>query len=121
MALQNFYNLGSIINVLIILAGVVVIIVYLKSGIGKALTEVQNNTINSLTATIDSLKTEIESQGRKITSLEKENKKLETIMVTIVEAMKSRGFEINIDGTMVRIRDNKDRSDLNIRIPEVAS
>lgn len=118
MNITTFYNLGSLLNVFLILAGVVVCIYTVKNGLVKALSEVQNNTITSLTATIDSLKTEIDSLGRKVTGLEKENKKLEIIMVTIVDAMKRRGFEINIDGTMVRIRDNKDNSDLNIRIPE---
>jgi hypothetical protein len=110
MDVTTFYNIGSLINVFILILVFAAGIFVIKGATGKALSEAQSTTISTLREEIDSLRGQIGD-------VRAENQKLELLIFTLVETMKKLGYEISVDGSIVHIKDVRNNADTSIRIP----
>lgn len=114
MQVQNAYNIAGLINVLFILLITTGALWAFKKSVMKATGEIQAHTSNLQNNAIAALEQELGVVRSRINDIERENKKLDQIILTLCDAMKKRGLDISIDGNVVTVRDGKDTSVVRI-------
>jgi hypothetical protein len=81
-----------------------------KSGLSRTANEVQERVIHALELEMSVLRGRLED-------LEKENKRLNQVILTICQALKRRGLIVSIEGNLVTVMDG--RSSQTARMEEI--
>ena len=106
MQIQNFYNIGSVINMIILMATTLGGLYTFKKAVVRATAEIQKETREAQSHAISAMREEIDSLKGKLDNLRGENKRLEVILQTICAALKIQGTLITVEGEMVIIKDS---------------
>jgi 3-dehydroquinate dehydratase len=108
--MNDINTILSIFSVTLTIASIIGGFYAFKTSLSRTANEVQEHVINALNQEISVLR------GR-LDDLEKENKKLNQVIVTICEALKRRGLIVTIEGNLVTLTDGKNSQ--TARIQEV--
>ncbi len=108
MDIQNFYNLGSLINLILIIATTVGSIYVFRNSVIKATEDLADSASALQNNAIHAMKEEISTLKDKINDLTVENKKLSQTISTIISAFKKQNILITIDGELIHISTSKD-------------
>jgi hypothetical protein len=106
--MQVISNSLSIINFILIIAGLVGGYWAFKTGISHTASEIQEHVINAMDQEIAILRDRLED-------LETENKRLEQVLYTLCEALKKRGLVVTIEGSMVTVSDGHETQSVRIQ------
>lgn len=100
MDLQTLSTIAGLVSLGIVIVGAIYVV---RSNVGKATSDAQQNAITALQAEVATLRNRIEDA-------EKENMRLQQTIQTICAALKVRGMVITIQGEMIHIQDDKGNS-----------
>ncbi len=98
----------SIASMLLTIGSLVGGFIAYKSAVNRTVSEIQEHVINAL-------QQEISVLNDKIAALERENNRLDQIILTMCEALKKRGMIISIDGNLVTISDGRNTHSARIQ------
>lgn len=102
-------NVFSLLNIVITLALIVGGVFAYRHGFARTAEEVQERVINAL-------QSELETLRERLGALEKENHRLNQLLLTIRSALKLHGLRITIDGGVVSIHDVTGATTHTVRI-----
>lgn len=116
--LQNTYVLFSLIYIILTVASMLGGIHVFKKEVIKATAEIQRFTTETQNHAINAMEQEISIIRNRMNDMERDNKKLDQIILTICEAMKRRGLDITIERSTISILDTKDNNTNIVRITD---
>ena len=108
MQMNNSYTLLSIFNVILTIGGIFGGIWAWRNGFTRTANEIQERVISALNQEIVVLRGRLED-------LEKENRKLDQVILTICQALKHRGLVISIEGSLVTVTDGRNSQSTHIQ------
>lgn len=103
--MQNLYDIGSIINMVLIFLGIIAGLWTLRRSVVKATNEIHKNAIEMQQHAIDAMREEINSLKDKLDDARMEIKRLNSLLKTISIVSRNRGFVIEIEEDIIYIKD----------------